>query len=147
MFSLNSHLASGNYSLLYKQQLRTGGVGLAPIGRFYLNQTDSLRGLPFLRLDQNISWPTGSVPLDQPVCGFQGELCPSDDYCDIAIGVVGGLLGVMLVVGGVAYRNWRYEQGICYSMKTSKTAGSLRQSDLDIEGNYNNRSIMTIIIS
>ena len=61
--------------------------------------------------------------------------------------VVGGLLGVMLVVGGVAYRNWRYEQGICYSMKTSKTAGSLRQSDLDIEGNYNNRSIMTIIIS
>ena len=116
MFSLNSDLTSGNYSLLYKQQLSTGGVGLAPIGRFYLNQTDSLRGLPFLRLDGNITWPTGSVPLDQPVCGFQGELCPSDDYCDIAIGVVGGLIGVLLVVGGVAYRNWRYEQGFCYQL-------------------------------
>ena len=100
--------------MLYKQTLRTGGVGLAPIGRFYLNQTDSFRGLPFLKLDRNISWPSGLVPLDQPVCGFQGELCSSDDYCDIAIGVVGGLVGVMLVVGGVAYRNWRYEQGICY---------------------------------
>lgn len=26
------------------------------------------------------------------------------------LGVIGGLLGVFLVVGGVAYRNWRYEQ-------------------------------------
>ena len=89
-------------------------MGLVPVGRFYLNQTHSSIGLPFLGLDQEIPWPGGRVPRDQPVCGFHQELCPSDDYCDIAFGVVGGLVAVAVVVGGVAYRNWRYEQGICY---------------------------------
>ena len=37
-------------------------------------------------------------------------MCPADDYCEIVLGVVGGLVGVFLVVGSVFYRNWRYEQ-------------------------------------
>ena len=90
-------------------------MGLVPIGRFYLNQTETSQGgLPFLRLSKEIPWPGGSVPRDQPLCGFHDELCPSDDYGDIAFGVVGGMLAVIMVVGGVAYRNWRYEQGNCY---------------------------------
>ena len=41
---------------------------------------------------------------------MQGELCPASNYCDLLLGLMGGLLAVLLVVGGVAYRNWRYEQ-------------------------------------
>ena len=41
---------------------------------------------------------------------MQGELCPASNYCDLLLGLMGGLLAVLVVVGGVAYRNWRYEQ-------------------------------------
>ena len=34
----------------------------------------------------------------------QGELCPASNYCDLLLGLMGGLLTVLLVMGGVAYR-------------------------------------------
>ena len=46
----------------------------------------------------------------QPECGFRGEHCEQSDLCAVILGVAGGLGLVCLVVGGVAYRNWRYEQ-------------------------------------
>ena len=104
--------AEGNYTLIGKQQLGSDKYGLVPVGRFYLNHANDtgLHGLPVLGLDKDISWPVGRPPDDQPVCGFHGKNCPPDDYCEIVLGVVGGLTGVILVVGSVAYRNWRYEQ-------------------------------------
>ena len=76
-----------------------------------MNQTGSVSGIPFLKLKSNIPWPgQAGPPVDQPPCGFHNERCPASDYCDLLLGVIGGLLGVFLVVGGVAYRNWRYEQ-------------------------------------
>ena len=35
---------------------------------------------------------------------MQGELCPASNYCDLLLGLMGGLLTVLMVVGGVAYR-------------------------------------------
>ena len=102
--------SSGNYTLLYKN-FSNGITGLVPIGRFYLNQTGPVSGIPFLKLKSEIPWPgEGGPPVDQPPCGFHNERCPSSNFCDLMLGVIGGLLGVFLVVGGVAYRNWRYEQ-------------------------------------
>ena len=71
-------------------------------------------------------WKTGRSPLDQPQCGFHGELCLTDsDFCEMVretrqltthsfypnvqvLGVVGPLVFVFVVVTGVADRNWRY---------------------------------------
>ena len=103
----------GNYTLLYKKSLSSGLSGLFPIGRFYLNQSRSASELPFLKLNSEIPWPGPDQlpPRDEPPCGFHNEFCPPNNYyCDLLLGVLGGLLAVFLVVGGVVYRNWRYEQ-------------------------------------
>ena len=38
------------------------------------------------------------------------KCCPADDYCEIVLEVGGGMVGLVLVVGSIFYRNWRYEQ-------------------------------------
>ena len=104
--------AEGNYTLLGKKPLPGDKFGLVPVGSFYLSHDgeDHEPGLPVLGLHHAIPWPAGRPPGDQPACGFHGELCPADDYCDIVMGVLGAVVLVILGVGSVFYRTWKYEQ-------------------------------------
>ena len=104
--------AEGNYTLIYKKSPSSEMSGLFPIGRFYLNQSGSASDIPFLKLSSNIEWPDGEPPLDEPPCGFHNEFCPSNNYCDMLLGLTGGLLLVLSVIGLVAYRTWKYEQAL-----------------------------------
>ncbi|XP_037094252.1 speract receptor-like [Pollicipes pollicipes] len=96
----------GNYTLI--QRRRVGGaVGLHPAGVFQLrgNGTD----LPELVIGTPIRWPHGQPPIDEPPCGFRGEYCISYTT-EIASGIVGGIVLVLIIIGLVFYRNWQYEQ-------------------------------------
>ena len=76
-------------------------------------------------------WKTGRIPIDEPPCGFRGELCicKSIDFIiinrnvcnkmknsnaanteEIAAGIAGGVAVILILVLLVVYRNWRYEQ-------------------------------------
>ena len=101
--------AEGNYTLLAKGRIRnTTELGLIPVGRFHLNLNHSSSRLPHPQLKQEILWPGGSgPPVDQPSCGFHGENCTGPSYLELILGVVGGVVSVLLIVGGVAYRNYR----------------------------------------
>ena len=82
-----------------------GGSGLVPIGRFFLNHSEHDSGIPILKLNLKIRWPGGrGPPPDRPECGFNDELCPTHNVCDILIGVIGGVTAILVFVGCIAYR-------------------------------------------
>lgn len=45
-----------------------------------------------------IDWPGNEKPIDQPICGFNNELCPKDDT-HITSMVIAGTLALMLFCG------------------------------------------------
>lgn len=45
-----------------------------------------------------IDWPGNEKPIDQPICGFNNELCPKDDT-HITSMVIAGALALMLFCG------------------------------------------------
>ena len=67
--------------------------------------------LPLLQLKTVINWPNGNVPMDAPVCGFNGEFCLQNYTTkDIVMGLFGGVTFAMSVVVILVYRNYKYEQ-------------------------------------
>ena len=66
---------------------------------------------PLLQLKTVINWPNGNVPMDAPVCGFNGEFCLQNYTTkDIVMGLFGGVTFAMSVVVILVYRNYKYEQ-------------------------------------
>ena len=58
-----------------------------------------------------IDWPKGFKPLDEPLCGYDGEKCKSSQgRTEIAAGVLGGLLAVAVILTFSLYRKWKIEQ-------------------------------------
>lgn len=57
-----------------------------------------------------LAWPTSSSP--SPTRGFNSSLVPlpAGHTGEIAGGVAGSILLLLLIAGLVVYRNWRYEQ-------------------------------------
>lgn len=45
-----------------------------------------------------IDWPANEKPFDQPICGFNNELCPKDDTHITSL-VIAGALALMLFCG------------------------------------------------
>ncbi|KAJ1522078.1 hypothetical protein ONE63_002389 [Megalurothrips usitatus] len=62
-----------------------------------------------VRLSEPLWWPAGQPPVAEPACGFRGERCIRHTG-EIAGGVAGSLVLLLLIAGLVVYRNWRYEQ-------------------------------------
>lgn len=80
-----------------------------------------------------IDWAGGEKPADQPICGFQNELCPKDDT-HITSMVIAGALALMLFCATVImmsiYRKWKIELEI---------EGLLWKIDsIEIKGYFNN---------
>ncbi|GFR89973.1 guanylate cyclase [Elysia marginata] len=82
--------------------------GLLPVGRFSRNRLHR-QDVSYV-IDVDIYG--NNVPLDEPVCGYKGELCLEE--ASILAYIVGGCLGsiglVLIIVLSILYRNWRYEQ-------------------------------------
>ena len=78
------------------------------IGEFILQSNNEP---PFLQLKTAINWPNGNVPMDAPICGFNGEFCLQNYTTkDIVMGLFGGVTFAMSVVVILVYRNYKYEQ-------------------------------------
>ncbi|KAK3729406.1 hypothetical protein RRG08_053605 [Elysia crispata] len=101
--------AEANFTVLALRPAQNQfGRGLLPVGRFARN--------PLNRQDvtyvADVDIYGANVPLDEPECGYSGELCLGE--ASILVYAVGGFLGgvglVLIIVLGVLYRNWRYEQ-------------------------------------
>ncbi|XP_060597382.1 receptor-type guanylate cyclase Gyc76C-like isoform X2 [Ruditapes philippinarum] len=108
--------AEGNYSLIARHHLYEGSedFGMFPVGVFRLNQ--NLTALPTFHFykDGHIEWPEGSPPIDEPPCGYRGQKCiPAKTYTkEILSGVTGGLALIVLIIGFLVYRNWKYENDL-----------------------------------
>ncbi|KAG8192571.1 hypothetical protein JTE90_015205 [Oedothorax gibbosus] len=99
--------AEGNYTLIARKPVPNvyGEYGLYPVGVFQLHENRS--AVPVLQILSPIDWVGGTIPTDEPPCGFLGEKCV---MWKLAIGVTGGLVLVLLIGILVAYKNWAYEQ-------------------------------------
>eukprot|EP00095_Tigriopus_kingsejongensis_P008339 maker-scaffold395_size185061-snap-gene-0.32 protein:Tk08339 transcript:maker-scaffold395_size185061-snap-gene-0.32-mRNA-1 annotation:"guanylate cyclase 32e" len=107
MFMDSNGDTEGNYTLVALKQSNNGKYGLFPVGMFQMRPGS----LPKLHLSQNLTWPRGSPPEAIPRCGFKGEFCLQEETDqDIIYGVFLGFGVVILVVMGVLYRNYKYEQ-------------------------------------
>lgn len=87
-----------------------------------------LQEYKFLNL-KRIDWPGGSVPADQPSCGFDNELCPKDDV-HITSMVIAGVLGLILfcsiVITISIYRKWKIEleiEGLLWKIEPNEIKG------------------------
>lgn len=62
-----------------------------------------------------IEWPKGTIPNDEPSCGFNNEMCKKGDTHLNSI-IAAGTLAIMLFCAGVItmsiYRKWKIEQEI-----------------------------------
>ncbi|GFO22234.1 hypothetical protein PoB_004873900, partial [Plakobranchus ocellatus] len=101
--------AEGNFTVLALQPANNQFNGrLMPVGYFTRN--------PFNR--QDVTYVESKdiygldVPLDEPVCGYDGEKCreaPSVLAYSVG-GCLGGIGFVLIIILSILYRNWRYEQ-------------------------------------
>ncbi|XP_054158024.1 receptor-type guanylate cyclase Gyc76C-like isoform X2 [Oppia nitens] len=84
---------------------------MLPVGNF---EYDEFMNRTVFKLEGNIDWVSGNPPLVEPPCGFDGSGCLEavDNKREIIAGVLIGLLVTVIIVTGVTYRNWKYEQEI-----------------------------------
>ncbi|KDR09970.1 Guanylate cyclase 32E, partial [Zootermopsis nevadensis] len=109
--------AEGNYTLLARKphHISPHEYGLYPVGVFTLRENHD--GLLDLHLTDSVDWVSGHPPIAEPPCGFREEKCVTRHalVCveahtgEIAAGVAGGLMLILVVVLLALYRNWRYE--------------------------------------
>lgn len=76
-----------------------------------------------------IDWPSGSIPSDEPQCGFLNELCTKDDG-HVASMIVAGVLGLVLfcsiVITISIYRKWKVEleiEGLLWKIESHEIKG------------------------
>lgn len=61
----------------------------------------------------NIDWPGNHKPVDEPHCGYDGSKCPrTKGRTEIATGVLGALLFIVIIITLSFYRKWKIEQEI-----------------------------------
>lgn len=76
-----------------------------------------------------IDWPSGSIPSDEPQCGFLNEHCTKDDGHVMSM-VVAGVLGLILFCSVVItisiYRKWKIEleiEGLLWKIEPHEIKG------------------------
>lgn len=77
-----------------------------------------------------IDWPGGTIPTDQPSCGFMNELCMKDDDEHVTSVIVAGTLGLILfcsfVITMSIYRKWKIEleiEGLLWKIEPQEIRG------------------------
>ncbi|XP_077980630.1 speract receptor-like [Glandiceps talaboti] len=104
--------AEANFTLIARQETGvTPGYSMTPVGLFQMLGNE----IVYVPKEQVvIDWVAGKPPIDEPVCGFHGELCPiiETHTSKIVGGVIGGICLVAIIVAAVIYRNWKYEQDL-----------------------------------
>lgn len=62
-----------------------------------------------LRFWDKIDWVDGRKPLDEPECGFDGQLC-TEPPIEWVFALCGTLVGIASIIVLAVYRNWVYER-------------------------------------
>lgn len=76
-----------------------------------------------------IDWPSGSIPSDEPQCGFLNEHCTKDDghvMSMIVAGVLGLILFCSIVITISIYRKWKIEleiEGLLWKIEPHEIKG------------------------
>ena len=76
-----------------------------------------------------IDWPSGSIPSDEPQCGFMNEQCTKDDghvTSMIVAGVLGLILFCSIVITISIYRKWKIEleiEGLLWKIEPQEIKG------------------------
>ncbi|XP_056019225.1 receptor-type guanylate cyclase Gyc76C-like isoform X2 [Ostrea edulis] len=101
--------SEGNFTLLALRKEKSIW-GLYPVGVFR-QTSDKMPDFEFYE-GRNIPWPGGQIPVDEPACGYRGEHCiePKKYILEMGLGITGGVLLIIIIIGTLCYRNWRYEQ-------------------------------------
>lgn len=75
-----------------------------------------------------IDWPSGSIPSDEPQCGFLNEHCTKDDghVSMIVAGILGLILFCSIVITISIYRKWKIEleiEGLLWKIEAHEIKG------------------------
>jgi hypothetical protein len=76
-----------------------------------------------------IDWPGGSIPNDEPQCGFNNELCTKNDghvVSMVTAGVLGLILFCSIVISTSIYRKWKIEleiEGLLWKIEPHEIKG------------------------
>ncbi|XP_006811765.2 guanylate cyclase 32E [Saccoglossus kowalevskii] len=144
-----------NLTLLSLQEANyTPGYDFRPVAVFNLDDehigaNDTTDQLLYVKYgNYTIQWIAGFPPRAVPICGFRGELCPTiPNYTpEIAGGTIGGLFLILLIVLGLVYRNWKYEQALAsliwkIDYREIKMKDSINASQFNIGSRMSMRSI------
>ncbi|KAK3089503.1 hypothetical protein FSP39_004136 [Pinctada imbricata] len=99
--------AEGNYSLLSLKMTKNKPPSLQAFGGFQ-RKSNGL-GIPNFSLVQEIDWPLGHPPLDQPKCGFDGKKC--EHKPDWKLATFCSLVGAVVALAAIfVFRYYRYEK-------------------------------------
>ncbi|XP_012940370.1 receptor-type guanylate cyclase Gyc76C [Aplysia californica] len=104
--------ALGNFSVIVRKHIEGDEWGMYPVGTFRLPPKGELLPEFYFHKGESIRWINGAPPPDEPECGFRHEKCiPKKTYTsEIAGGVAGGVIFLVIIIAYIFYNNWRYEQ-------------------------------------
>ncbi|EDV30989.2 uncharacterized protein Dana_GF15131 [Drosophila ananassae] len=109
--------AEGNYTVITLQNdvgAASGGslakMTMQPVGFFAYDKNSLIPEFRYIKNDRPIQWLNGRPPRAEPLCGFNGELCPRKGL-DWRYLVTGPLCALVVVVAiALLIKHYRYEQ-------------------------------------
>ncbi|KAG1704428.1 Receptor-type guanylate cyclase Gyc76C [Nymphon striatum] len=92
----------------------TPGYTMLPVGMFHYDDKNSDSVYFSLKKDAQILWVNGEAPIDEPICGYDGNGCQEkpNKNKEIVAGVLGSILFMVTLSAIIVYKNWKYEQEI-----------------------------------
>ncbi|CAH1794616.1 unnamed protein product [Owenia fusiformis] len=102
--------AEANYSViaLKKDETSDYGWSLQPVANFTM--TNNGFEIPVFNYDNGIEWVSGSVPVSEPQCGFDGSKCIETPTDWTAAALCGLGVAIVIVAAVFACRHYLYEQ-------------------------------------
>ncbi|XP_031575273.1 speract receptor-like isoform X2 [Actinia tenebrosa] len=134
------------------------------VGIFHITEYGNATQLFVLDPNKTIKWLGGrTVPLDVPVCGFDGEFCIDDRFkfsiIEIVCIVLASLVILLLIIGFIIYRKQKIERELASELwrvdyndviiRSKRHAGSLRSQvsllSTDSFDNINQKQLFTMV--
>ncbi|XP_055316758.1 receptor-type guanylate cyclase Gyc76C-like [Sitodiplosis mosellana] len=125
--------SEGNFSVValkpHKMARENFSCDLHMVPVAYFQQGEDFPEYRLINASWRIDWPGSEKPIDEPICGFNNELCPKDDT-HITSMVIAGALALMLFCSTVVmlsiYRKWKIEleiEGLLWKIDSSEIKG------------------------
>ncbi|XP_055371824.1 receptor-type guanylate cyclase Gyc76C-like [Condylostylus longicornis] len=126
--------SEGNFSVValkpYRHNIReniTCELHMVPVA--YFQQGANFPEYKLINGSVRVDWPVKEKPFDEPMCGFNNELCEKDDRHITSV-VIAGILALILFCSGVVamsiYRKWKIEleiEGLLWKIDREEIKG------------------------